>query len=583
MPVLEHIHWRRKLSKKFTGRLSKYTSGIDRLFIILFSLLLIALLALLFFVYGNFRAEKQKAFQDEAFYASKVYSELIESHISRLREKLQQFAVTPSIINLDAAGESMITDLYEFHNEKDFVRAITRISPDMRTLFTVPMDLSIETDLPAQNHFQDALNEKRTIVSNPFSIAEGFKVVALSVPVFDKDTYNGSLSIFIDFDALSKFYLSKIQVRGTGKSWMVDGDGNTILIPGYSGKISSISLKTELRISLLKEMQKEKEGITKYKIMDKNEIDRYLSYSTIRLGKNQNWFVCIDASENEINDALPHFGFFEPYCIYPFITFLLMATLLVISYILMAKHYAHLLEKQLLQAQKMETSAIFINGIAHDFNNIIQLMKGIPDMLNESGGKPFESDIKLISDITERAANLTSQLTNFYLRATSQYTKVDLNKCAESTSEILQRFFDRKISIETELAESLPFLKASISEIEQLLMNLCINARDAMPKGGTLLVKTEFISVDSTDVPLRKLPRTPHVLLTVSDTGTGMSKEVQKNIFVPFYTTKGTLGTGIGLSTVSIIVDNLKGRIFLESKEGAGSKFYIYLPVEINK
>ena len=96
-------------------------------------------------------------------------------------------------------------------------------------------------------------------------------------------------------------------------------------------------------------------------------------------------------------------------------------------------------------------------------------------------------------------------------------------------------------------------------------------------------MKTEFISVDSTDVPLRKLPRTPHVLLTVSDTGTGMSKEVQKNIFVPFYTTKGTLGTGIGLSTVSIIVDNLKGRIFLESKEGAGSKFYIYLPVEINK
>jgi signal transduction histidine kinase len=160
---------------------------------------------------------------------------------------------------------------------------------------------------------------------------------------------------------------------------------------------------------------------------------------------------------------------------------------------------------------------------------------------------------------------------------------VDLNKCAANTSEILQRFFDRKISIETEFANSLPFLKASISEIEQLLMNLCINARDAMPKGGTLLLKTEFISGDSPDIALRKLARTPHVLLTVSDTGTGMSKEVQKNIFIPFYTTKGTHGTGIGLSTVSIIVDNLKGKIFVESKEGAGSKFYIYLPVEINK
>jgi signal transduction histidine kinase len=245
----------------------------------------------------------------------------------------------------------------------------------------------------------------------------------------------------------------------------------------------------------------------------------------------------------------------------------------------MAKHYAHLLEKQLLQAQKMETSAIFINGIAHDFNNIIQLMKGIPALLNESDGKPFESDIRLISDITERAAKLTAQLTNFYLRATSQYTNVDLNKCAENTSEILQRFLDRKIIIETEFTEDLPFLKASLSEAEQLLMNLCINARDAMPKGGTIVLKTELISIDSPDISLRKLSRTPHILLSVSDTGIGMSKEVQKNIFVPFYTTKGTKGTGIGLSTVAIIVDNLKGKIFVESKEGAGSKFLIYLPV----
>jgi signal transduction histidine kinase len=567
------------LSKKFTGRLSKYSSGIDRLFVILFSLLIIAFLSLVFFVYENFRDEKHRAFQNEAFYSSKIYSELIESHISHLREKLQELAVAPSIMNLDTAGESMITDLYEFHNEKDFVKGIARISPDMQILYMVPSDLPMETGSAAQNHFQDVLREKRTIVSNPFSIAEGIKVVALSVPVFENDTYSGSLSLLIDFDALSKFYLSKIQVRGTGKSWIVDSEGSTILLPGYSGKMSAISLKTELRISLLKEMRKEREGITKYKIMDKSEIDRYLSYSAIRLGKNQNWFVCIDASESEINEALPHFGFFEPYCIYPFIVFLLMATLLVISYILMAKHYAHLLEKQLLQAQKMETSAIFINGIAHDFNNIIQLMKGIPELLNESDGKPFESDIRLISDITERAAKLTAQLTNFYLRATSQYTNVDLNKCAENTSEILQRFLDRKIIMETEFADDLPFLKASLSETEQLLMNLCINARDAMPKGGTIVLKTELISIDSPDISLRKLSRTPHILLSVSDTGIGMSKEVQKNIFVPFYTTKGTKGTGIGLSTVAIIVDNLKGRIFVESKEGAGSKFLIYLPV----
>ena len=568
------------MSRKFIRGLSKYGSGIDRLFIMLFGLLVISLTSLLFSVYQNFIEEKQKAFQNEAFYAAKVYSELIESHFSHLREKLQQLATMPSVINFTAAGESMITDLYDFNSEKDFVKAITRISPDMKTIFTVPADLPIDANVSAQNHFQNAISEKRTIVSNPFSIAEGDKVAALSVPVFDNDKYNGSLSILIDFDSLLKFYLSKIQIRGTGKSWVVDSEGNTILIPGYSGKISLISLQTELRVSLLKEMQREKEGITKYKIMDKNEVDRYLSYSTIRLGKNQTWFICIDASEKEINNALPHFDFFEPYCIYPFITFILMATLLVISYILMAKQYVRLLEKQLLQAQKMETSAIFINGIAHDFNNIIQLMKCIPDMLNANEGKSSENDIKLISDITERASKLTSQLTNFYLRTSSQYDNVDLNKCVENTSKILQRFFDRKISIETEFANNIPFIKASQSEIEQLLMNLCINARDAMPKGGTLFLKTEFITLESIDIPLRKLPRTQQILLYVSDTGIGMSKEVQKNIFVPFFTTKGTKGTGIGLSTVSIIVDNLKGKIFVESKEGEGTQFYIYLPVE---
>ncbi len=571
------------MSKKFTCGLRKYTIGVDRMFIILFSLLLIASMSLLFFIYANFREEKQKAFQNEAYYASKIYAELIESHISHLMEKLQQLALSPSVINLDSAGESMMTDLYEFHNASDFAKGIIRISPDMQTLFTVPVELLAGSDLTAQNHFHEALNEKRTIVSNPFSIAEGLKVVALSVPVFDHDIYKGSLSILIDFDALSKFYLSKIQVRGTGKSWIVDSEGNSILLPGYSGRISSISLKTELRTFLLKEMRKEKEGITKYKIMEKNELERYLSYSTIRLGRNQSWFVCIDASENEINDALPNFGLLEPYCIYPFITFLLMATLLVISYILMAKQYAGLLEKQLLQAQKMETSAIFINGIANDFDNIVQLMRDIPELLNENDGKPLESDIRLISDITERAAKLTSQLTNFYIKSTSQYTNVDLNKCIENTSEIMQRLFGSKIKIETEFADNLPFLKSSISEIEQLIMNLCINARDAMPKKGTLSLKTEFISIDSPDVSLRKLPRAPHILLTVSDTGVGMSKEVQKNIFVPFYTTKGTKGTGIGLSTVSIIIDNLKGKIFVESNEGAGSKFHLYFPVELNK
>jgi len=539
------------------------------------------MLSILFFVYRNFQAEKTKAFQNEAFYSAKIYSELIQSHIVRLKEKLLQVAISPSIVNLDPSGQSMLIDLYDFHKEKDFVRAISFISPDLQTLFSVPWDLAAETDASAQKHLQNVTREKRPLVSNPFAVSEGFKVVALSIPVFRNEEYAGSISMLIDFDALSKAYLGKVQVRGVGKTWMIDSDGHEMLLPGYSEKISMVSLKTELRTSLLKQMKDDREGMTIYPIMEnKMEVDRYLSYSDINLGRSQNWFVCIDASQQEISDALPRFEFLETYCLYPAVTFLFMAGFLIVGYVLVAKHYALLLEKQLLQAQKMVSSSIFINGLAHDFNNIVQLMKGVPFMLKENEGKATEKDIRLVLEITDRATKITHQLTDYYKKTASQDVLLDLNKCIEGTTSILQRFFEKKISIRTELDENIPVFNACLSQVEQLLMNLSINARDAMPDGGVLTLKTELISKDSPDIHLRKIHNGTYILLTVSDTGIGMSKEVQKSIFEPFFTTKGATGTGIGLSTVAIIVDNLKGNIFIESEEGKGSKFMVYIPVE---
>jgi len=569
------------LSKTIIGRFSRYYSNIDRLFIILLSIIFLAMLTILFFVYRNFQAEKTKAFQSEAFYAGKIYSELIQSHIVRLKEKIYQLSIAPSVINLDATGESMMIDLYDFHKEKDFVRAISFVSSDMQTLFSVPWDLAIETDASAQKHLLNVTRDKRPVVSNPFTLSEGFRVVALSVPVFRNEECVGSISMLIDFDALSKAYLGKVQVRGTGKTWMIDSDGNEMMLPGYSEKISSISLMTELRISLLKQMKEEKEGITTYPIMEnKGEVVRYLSFSAINLGRNQCWFVCIDASAREISDALPRFEFLETYCLYPSITFFLMAGFLIIGYILVAKHYTVLLQRQLIQAQKMETSAIFVNGIAHDFNNIVQLMKGIPFIIQDSDCKSSGKDMKLISDLTERASKLTAQLTNFYRKTAAHETDIDFNKCIENTAIILQRFFDKKIIINIELDDKLPSIKASVSQIEQLLMNLSINARDAMPEGGTLLIRTELIKRNNADISLKKLHQVDHIILTVSDNGLGMSKDVQNQIFEPFFTTKGSKGTGIGLSTVIIIVDNLHGRIFVESEEGKGTKFTIYIPAE---
>ncbi len=567
------------MAKTITGKFGRYYRAIDRLFIVLLSIIFLAMMSILYFVYRNFQAEKTRAFQSEAFYSSKIYSELIQSHIVRLKEKLLQLANSQQIINFDASGETMLIDTYDFHKEKDFVRAVSLISPEPQTLFSVPWDLAIETDVSAQKHLMSLTRDKRPVVSNPFTVSEGFRVIALSVPVFRDEEYMGSISMLLDFDALSKAYLSKVQVRGIGKTWMVDSDGNEMLLPGYSEKISEMSLKTELRISLLKEMKQEKEGMTTYDIVENGkEVKRYLSYSDINFGRNQCWFVCIDASSREVNDALPRFEFIESYCLYPSITFLLMAGFLIIAYIIVSKHYSRMLERQLIQAQKMETSAIFINGIAHDFNNIVQLMKGIPQIMKEGDPKFSGNEMKLIHDLTDRAAKLTSQLTNFYRRAAANETEIDMNNCIDNTVTILQRFFEKKISIRTDFEKNLPFIKASISQIEQLLMNLSINARDAMPDGGTLLFKTELIQKGSPEIHLKNLNHVAHILLTISDTGVGMSKEVQNNIFEPFFTTKGAKGTGIGLSTVIIIVDNLRGRILVESEEGKGSKFFIYIP-----
>ncbi|OGV58438.1 MAG: hypothetical protein A2X45_17625 [Lentisphaerae bacterium GWF2_50_93] len=569
------------MPKTIIGMFSRYYSTIDRLFVILLSIIFLAMMTILFFVYRNFQAEKTKAFQNEAFYSAKIYAELIQSHIVRLKEKIYQVSLAPSIIKLDATGESMMIDLYDFHKEKDFVRAISFVSSDMQTLFSVPWDLAIETDASAQKHLLNVTRDKRPVISNPFTLSEGFKVVALSVPVFRNEEYAGSISMLIDFDALSKAYLGKVQVRGTGKTWMIDSDGNEMLLPGYSEKISSISLLTELRISLLKQMKEEKEGITTYQIMEnKKEVVRYLSYTDINLSRSQRWFVCIDASAQEINDALPRFEFLETYCLYPSITFVLMAGFLVIGYILVAKHYACMLQKQLIQAQKMETSAIFVNGIAHDFNNIVQLMKGIPVIIQEGGGRASEKDLKLINDLTDRASKLTVQLTGFYRRTAAHESEIDFNKCIEDTATILQRFFEKKISVKLGLGQNLPSIHASASQIEQLLMNLCINARDAMPEGGTIQIKTELIRKNNADITLKKLHQVDHIILSISDNGAGMSKEVKNQIFEPFFTTKGAKGTGIGLSTVIIIVDNLHGRIFVDSEEGKGTKFTVYIPAE---
>lgn len=241
------------------------------------------------------------------------------------------------------------------------------------------------------------------------------------------------------------------------------------------------------------------------------------------------------------------------------------------------------LEAQLQSSQRMESIGTLAGGIAHDFNNILQAIFGYTQimLLTKDQEDPEYNKLQAIENSAQKASELTKRLLLFSRKAESVLKPVDLNQEVIQVSEMLKRTIPKMISIELQLAEKLNVINADAGQTEQIMMNLGINARDAMPEGGKMIYKTENITLDG-EFCKRNLGAIPgeYVKLSVSDTGEGMDKEVQDHIFEPFYTTKETgKGTGLGLSMVYGIVKNHKGYIICESEPNKGTVFSIYFPV----
>jgi PAS domain S-box-containing protein len=242
------------------------------------------------------------------------------------------------------------------------------------------------------------------------------------------------------------------------------------------------------------------------------------------------------------------------------------------------------LEAQLRQSQKMESVGQLAAGIAHDFNNILTIIKGHADLLLGRHALPLEfaDPIKKISSAADRAANLTRQLLTFSRRQVMQQRVLDLNAVVQNVAKVLERTLGEYIALKLELASELPAIRADNSMIEQVIMNLALNARDAMPGGGELSIRTAAVEVDE---PARKQnpdARPGHfVLLTVKDTGCGMDEQVMARIFEPFFTTKEVgKGTGLGLATVYGITKLHHGWIEVTSQLKHGTTFRVFLPAE---
>jgi PAS domain S-box-containing protein len=240
------------------------------------------------------------------------------------------------------------------------------------------------------------------------------------------------------------------------------------------------------------------------------------------------------------------------------------------------------LEAQLRQAQKMEAVGRLAGGVAHDFNNLLTAILGYSDLmvLRLNDQDPLRKDAEEIKKAAKQASALTSQLLAFSRKQVLQPTVLDLNQAVSNVQKMLKRLIGEDVELVTILGSGLGRVKADPGQVEQVIINLAVNARDAMPQGGQLIIETANVELDEEYVRGHMGAKTgQYVMLAISDTGMGMDAETQSHLFEPFFTTKQQgKGTGLGLATIYGIVKQSEGNIYVYSEPGQGTTFKIYLP-----
>ncbi len=238
------------------------------------------------------------------------------------------------------------------------------------------------------------------------------------------------------------------------------------------------------------------------------------------------------------------------------------------------------LEAQLLQSQKMESIGRLAGGIAHDFNNLLTVIQGFAELAQSKlpTEHPAQTDLARIMQAVEKSASLTRQLLAFAGKAIVQPTPTDVHRVVHEMLPLFQRTLGEKVRLETDLQAERHTVKIDPSQLEQVLMNLVVNARDAMPNGGIITIMSRVQS-PPTDCAPKIAQSEPMLCLCVQDTGVGISEEDLTHIFEPFFSTKGSRGYGLGLATVYGIINRFGGCIHVESQLGQGTTFHIYLPL----
>ena len=241
------------------------------------------------------------------------------------------------------------------------------------------------------------------------------------------------------------------------------------------------------------------------------------------------------------------------------------------------------LERQLVQAQKLESLGTLASGIAHDFNNILGIILGYSAPTESALSNPAKvaTSFSAIQKAGLRGAALVKQLLTFARKGESVFTSISITQIIDELIHLLRETLPKTIAVSTDLSAETPSIIGDATQIHQVLLNLCVNARDAMPKGGRLFITTTTADYEGVISQFPKASAREYVLVRVTDTGTGMDDQTKQRIFDPFFTTKGPgRGTGLGLSLVYSIIESHHGMIAVESEVGKGTTFNLYFPVE---
>ncbi len=241
------------------------------------------------------------------------------------------------------------------------------------------------------------------------------------------------------------------------------------------------------------------------------------------------------------------------------------------------------LEEEIRQAQKLESMGTLASGIAHDFNNILGIILGHSSLLEQlaKNSPAMYPSIESITKATQRGASLVRQLLTFARKTETLVESVRINDIVQELAKLIDETFPKSISVVTKLTAGIPSVRGDATQLHQVMLNLSVNARDAMPNGGTLTFAVENASIETVHEKFPKADSAEYIRITVSDTGAGMDENVRRRIFEPFFTTKGPgKGTGLGMAVVYGIVESHHGFIGVESEPAKGTTFTIFLPVQ---